>query len=80
MGKPVQGRKRRLRCVVIFASEDAAAARKLADALTTIGYDGWSAHNIAQGRWNVVLDQELADDLPPSAVPVIRKESGLKVT
>lgn len=59
MGKTGNAVDQKPRCVVIFASEDDQLAAKLARALSLSGYDGWSSHQIAQGKWTQVVEQEL---------------------
>ena len=71
-----EGRYTRPRCVVIFASEDDALAKKLADAISGMGYDGWSAHQIAQGRWDIALEQELASC--DAVVPLVTRHTRSK--
>lgn len=76
MGIPAEGPRAKPRCVVIFASEDDDMARKLAEAITTIGFDGWSSHRIATGQWNVVVDDVLGSC--DAVVPLVTRHTRLK--
>jgi hypothetical protein len=75
MGTPTVGQAR-ARCVVIFATEDDNMARKLADAISAMGYEGWSSHQIAQGQWNVVVDKAL--ESCAAVVPLVTRHTRLK--
>jgi queuine/archaeosine tRNA-ribosyltransferase len=76
MGTPTEGQHTRQRCVVIFASEDDELARKLVAAIDAIGFEGWSSHRIAQGQWNVKVDEVLRSCA--AVVPLVTRHTRLK--
>jgi len=76
MGSGKEGRRDRPRCVVIFASEDGTLAKRLSESISDMGYDGWSAHRIAQGKWPVAIENELATC--DAVVPLVTKHTRSK--
>lgn len=76
MGKTGNSVDQKPRCVVIFASEDDQLAAKLASAISLSGYDGWSSHQIAQGKWTRVVEQEL--ETCDAVVPLVTKNTRQK--
>lgn len=76
MGRPAERQRSKPKCVVIFASEDDELARRLVEAITSIGFDGWSSHRIATGQWNVVVDDVLRSC--DAVVPLVTRHTRQK--